>query len=134
MSPLDLFRYSTASTALGIIDWTASTTDKYFSLNNGTTKIASFSTGSSYGDGQQSSHWKDSLGLGSMDPTAALGELMNITSLDLIAFDVMGWNLVAGLTNAATPTITSKPTVSFAENGTNTVYTAVATDADAGVV
>lgn len=132
VSPLDLFRYSTASTALGIIDWTASTTDKYFSLNNGTTKIASFSTGSSYGDGQQSSHWKDSLGLGSMDPTAALGELMNITSLDLIAFDVMGWNLVAGLTNAATPTITSKPTVSFAENGTNTVYTAVATDADAG--
>jgi hypothetical protein len=57
---------------------------------------------------------------------------VNFTNLDLVAFDVIGWNLAAGLTNAATPTITSLPTVSFAENGTNTVYTAVATDADAG--
>ena len=132
VAPLDLYRYSTASTALGIIDWTASKSDKYFSLDNGTTKIASFSTGTIYGDGSPPSHWKDALGLGAMDPTVATGELLNFTNLDLIAFDVIGWNLAAGLTNAATPTITSLPTVSFAENGTNTVYTAVATDADAG--
>jgi hypothetical protein len=99
VAPLDLYRYSTASTALGIIDWTASTSDKYFSLNNGTTKIASFSTGTIYGDGSSPSHWKDALGLGAMDPTVATGELLNFTNLDLIAFDVIGWNLAAGLTN-----------------------------------
>jgi len=99
VAPLDLYRYSTASTALGIIDWTASTSDKYFSLNNGTTKIASFSTGTIYGDGSPPSHWKDALGLGAMDPTVATGELLNFTNLDLIAFDVIGWNLAAGLTN-----------------------------------
>ena len=99
VAPLDLYRYSTASTALGIIDWTASKSDKYFSLNNGTTKIASFSTGTIHGDGSPPSHWKDALGLGAMDPTVATGELLNFTNLDLIAFDVIGWNLAAGLTN-----------------------------------
>ena len=99
VAPLDLYRYSTASTALGIIDWTASKSDKYFSLDNGTTKIASFSTGTIYGDGSPPSHWKDALGLGAMDPTVATGELLNFTNLDLIAFDVIGWNLAAGLTN-----------------------------------
>jgi hypothetical protein len=98
VAPLDLYRYSTTSTALGIIDWTASTSDKYFSLNNGTTKIASFSTGTIHGDGSPPSHWKDALGLGAMDPTVATGELLNFTNLDLIAFDVIGWNLAAGLT------------------------------------
>jgi hypothetical protein len=38
----------------GVIDWTASTTDKYFSIDGGTTKLASFATGVNYGDGQQS--------------------------------------------------------------------------------
>lgn len=33
-----------------------------------------------------------------MDPTVATGELLNFTNLDLIAFDVIGWNLAAGLT------------------------------------
>jgi hypothetical protein len=92
VSTLDLFRYSTESKALGAIDWTADTRDKYFSLDSGTTKIASFSTGETWGDGYQASHWKDNLGLGLMDPTGAPGELLTISENDKRAFDVIGWN------------------------------------------
>lgn len=93
VSPLDLFRYSAASADVGVIDWTASASDKYFSLDRGKTKIASFSTGINFGDGQQASHWKDQLGLGAMDPTLRNGEQLTITALDLSAFDVIGWDL-----------------------------------------
>ena len=93
VSPLDLFRCSAASAAQNAIDWTTSTTTKNFSLDNCGTTLASFSTGSVHGDGQQASHWKDNLGLGIMDPTVAPGELLAITPLDLAALDVIGWNL-----------------------------------------
>ena len=93
VSSVDLFRYSAASTAQGVIDWTASTTPKNFSLNKGVTSIAGFSTGRTWGDGQQNSHWKDSLGLGIMDPTAGTGELLSIKPNDVMLFDTIGWNL-----------------------------------------
>jgi hypothetical protein len=92
IAALDLFRYSTASKAVGAIDITAGTSDKYFSLDNGATKIASFATGSVLGDGYQASHWKDNLSLGIMDPTSAPGELLQITNNDAQALDVIGWN------------------------------------------
>ncbi|OLP16508.1 hypothetical protein BST81_21030 [Leptolyngbya sp. 'hensonii'] len=92
VTPLDLFRYSTQSTTAGVVDWTADNRDKYFSLDQGVTSLGGFSTGSDFGDGQQSSHWKDSLGLGIMDPTIAPGELAEVTDLDLLAFDVIGWD------------------------------------------
>ena len=96
VSPLDLFRFSTLSTSSGnLIDWTADTRAKYFSVDGGVTNLGGFSTGRVQGDGQQASHWKDSLGLGIMDPTAARGELLAVTSLDAKAFDVIGYNLVA---------------------------------------
>lgn len=94
VSPMDLFRYSSDSAADGVIDWTASTTDKYFSLDNGATELAGFSTGKNFGDGQQASHWKDNLGIGILDPTAGSGELLVVSSLDLMAFDVIGWTPV----------------------------------------
>ncbi|NJR32448.1 MAG: hypothetical protein HC778_05965 [Chamaesiphon sp. CSU_1_12] len=56
------------------------------------TNIAAFSTGDVFGDGRQNSHWKDSLGLGIMDPTISSGELLQITENDRRAFDVIGWN------------------------------------------
>ena len=59
----------------------------------GATSIAGFSTGRTWGDGQQNSHWKDSLGLGIMDPTAATGELLVIRPNDTTLFDAIGWNL-----------------------------------------
>jgi len=93
VSPLDMFRYSSLSDASGVIDWTADTRTKYFSIDGGTTSLTTFSTGRFFGDGRQASHWKDNLGIGIMDPTAGLGELLAISALDILAFDVIGWNL-----------------------------------------
>lgn len=93
VSSLDLFRYSAQSAAAGVIDWTADTRSKYFSLDGGVTVGPGFSTGSIFGDGQQASHWKDSLGIGIMDPTAGRGELLAISANDVRGFDVIGWNV-----------------------------------------
>jgi hypothetical protein len=92
---LDMFRYSTESVALGLIDGTADTRVKYFSLDGGDTSLGSFATGISFGDGMQAGHWKDGLGLGTMDPTATTGELLSLSNLDLVAFDVIGYNLAS---------------------------------------
>ena len=92
VSALDLYRYSSDSVANTSLDWTAGTAAKYFSIDGGATDIAAFATGTTHGDGRQASHWKDNLGLGVMDPTAAAGELLSITSNDITAFDVIGYN------------------------------------------
>ncbi len=93
VSALDLYRYSALSDASGALDWTADTRTKYFSIDGGTTSLATFSTGVNFGDGRQASHWKDNLGLGILDPTAAQGELLAVTANDVLAFDVIGWDL-----------------------------------------
>lgn len=99
LAPLDLYRFSAASLAqgVGVIDWTANNVQKYFSIDGGLTSLgATFSTGSTHGDGEQASHWKDNLGLGIMDPTAASGTLLNISANDLLALDIIGYNLTGG--------------------------------------
>jgi PEP-CTERM motif len=96
VNSLDLFRYSalSAGTAGGVIDFSADNRTKYFSIDRGVTNLgASFSTGQTWGDGRQASHWKDNLGLGVMDPTAGQGELLSISANDRLALDVIGWNL-----------------------------------------
>ena len=94
VAPLDLFRCSAASASAGAsLDFTADTRTKNFSLDHCATSLATFATGSVHGDGRQASHWKDNLGLGIMDPTAAPGELLTVTALDLAAFDAIGWAL-----------------------------------------
>jgi len=93
VSPLDMYRFSSLSVANGAIDWTADTRTKYFSIDNGATDLGPFSNGVNFGDGRQASHWKDNLGLGIMDPTAASGEMLSITNLDIRAFDVIGYDL-----------------------------------------
>lgn len=93
VSPLDLYRFSTLSIASSVIDFTADTRSKFFSLDRGTTVGPEFATGRNFGDGQLPSHWKDSLGLGLMDPTAAQGELLVLRPNDLTAFDAIGWNV-----------------------------------------
>ena len=95
VSGLDMFRYSDASRAAGVIDWTADERAKYFSLDGGATAGAPFSTGMVHGDGRQASHWKDDLFIGLMDPTAGMGELLQISQNDLLAMDVIGWNVPA---------------------------------------
>ncbi|WP_373539131.1 NF038122 family metalloprotease [Chamaesiphon sp.] len=93
VSPLDLFRYSSDSKAVEAIDWTADAREKYFSIDGGATKIATFATGTTFGDGRQASHWQDNLGLGIMDPAIAAGELLQIIETDRRALDAIGWNL-----------------------------------------
>lgn len=95
IAPADLFRCSTDSKAAGAdIDWSADNRTKYFSLDNCGSNIATFSTGRTFGDGQQASHWKDNLGIGILDPTAARGERLAITDIDLKLYDAIGWNVV----------------------------------------
>ncbi len=130
VTPIDLFRYSELSTQQGVIDWTAGTSDKYFSLDNGVTKIASFSTGVKFGDGRQTSHWKDNQGIGGLDPTLNRGELLNYTSIDQMGFDAIGWDLTSFGDNLSAPKITSLSNVNFVDRSRATAYTVVATDND----
>ncbi len=92
----DLYRYSEDSLAFGrgTLDFATGGTP-FFSIDGGATDLGALATGVFNGDGEQASHWKDTLGLGIMDPTVALGELLTTSGLDLQAFDVMGWDLAA---------------------------------------
>jgi hypothetical protein len=95
IAPADLFRCSSDSKAAGAdLDFSADNRAKYFSLDNCNNTIAPFSTGVNFGDGRQASHWKDNLGIGILDPTAARGEVMAISATDLELYDAIGWNTV----------------------------------------
>jgi len=100
---LDLYRHSVTSDAFGAdLDLTVGGLqvggDKTFffdALLRGT-----FSTGLECitCDGNQASHWEDLAGYsqGLMDPTIGPGELGVISNQDLLAFDVIGWDLRIG--------------------------------------
>ncbi|MEO0406500.1 MAG: NF038122 family metalloprotease [Cyanobacteria bacterium P01_A01_bin.135] len=111
VSTIDLFRFSDDSVeaaeltqSSSVIDWTTGRlvdgqeVDKYFSIDGGQTKIASFSTGVMTGDGQRASSWKaDELGgetIGILEPTPALGQQLDISTTDLLLFDVIGYDVV----------------------------------------
>jgi Ca2+-binding RTX toxin-like protein len=96
-TPLDFYRYSTLSSGnKGRRDLSIGG-NAYFSINGGGTALASFASGKATnlgGDGHQASHWKhQSNPVGLLDPTMASGQRLNISSLDLLAMDVIGWNL-----------------------------------------
>ncbi len=102
VTSLDFTRHSTLSFQLGAdLDFTADNRAKYFSIDGGQTNLTpniqgGFSRGILLGDGRQASHWRDNLGLGIMDPTAnAAGQLNFVSSLDLLALDVIGWDLAS---------------------------------------
>ena len=100
-SVLDLFRYS----ATGTLNLAAGA-DAYFSLNGGATSLGGFSTGvfNVNGDGRQASHWKDNLGLGIMDPTMnPAGQINTPSELDLLVFDVIGWDRVSNVSPVPEP-------------------------------
>jgi hypothetical protein len=71
-----------------------------------------FSTGRQLGDGRQASHWKaDELTgqyLGIMDPTLTNGLRTEISDNDLLAFGLIGWDLVQ-------PDVASVPDAVFAQ-------------------
>ena len=101
VSTLDLFRFD--STAGNNPSSSADFTSKPRDLRPGGIQVFNdlsgteylFSTGLTQGDGRQASHWKDNLGLGLMDPTLTTQELVEISALDLRAFDLIGYDLAA---------------------------------------
>ena len=97
-SVLDVFRYSERAAAYGddVLDFGYGG-NPYFSVDGGATELAMLSTGSDNGDGRQASHWKDGQGIGFMDPTANLGENLIQSEFDLLAMDVIGWDLAPGI-------------------------------------
>ena len=101
-STLDLFRYSDLSANSGVIDMSADDRDKFFSIDVGSTNLAFFSTGKNFGDGYQASHWRDNLGLGIMDPSFSRGEFGLVTPEDLLAFDVIGWDVLPAVPELST--------------------------------
>lgn len=94
---LDKFRHSANSDGESDYTYGSEFSEKYFSIDGGTTSLASFSSGADEsfgGDGYQASHWKQQgNAIGIMDPTLALGERSEITTLDLTALDVIGWDI-----------------------------------------
>ncbi len=96
-NPLDLFRFSAESLSQNNPDGTVNDLSiggvAWFSPDGGETLTAKMSTGKE-GDGYQASHWErryDPLGI--MDPTLWYQERASITDLDVLAFDVMGYDL-----------------------------------------
>lgn len=94
-SVLDLYRFSAQSltNGEGIQDLAAGDRTQYFSIDGGDTALGYFATGVYNGDGRQASHWKDNLNQGLMDPTFSRGELGQLSPQDLLAMDVIGYDL-----------------------------------------
>lgn len=95
VTALDLFRSSplAASYGAGTIDWTAGSREKFFSIDGGSSFLAEFATGENFGDGSQASHWQNANNHGLMDPQTPAGVALSLTSLDMTALDVIGWDV-----------------------------------------
>ncbi|MHC4953939.1 MAG: NF038122 family metalloprotease, partial [Planctomycetota bacterium] len=93
-SVLDLFRYTPGVSKKGFYDFTTGLLgDHFFTIDGGTTLTGKFETGAYNGSGEQASHWAEGFGLGIMDPLFDQEELGVVTKTDLIAFDVIGWDI-----------------------------------------
>lgn len=97
-TPLDMFRYSEWSAEKKFNDLTIGV-ESYFSINGGQTALAYFSTGQDTdlgGDGYQASHWKQQDNpYGIMDPALRPGQRREISDLDRLVMDVIGWDVLA---------------------------------------
>ncbi|MEM9275470.1 MAG: NF038122 family metalloprotease [Cyanobacteria bacterium P01_F01_bin.143] len=96
-STLDMFRYSQQSFSQGMHDFSFGT-EAYFSIDGGQTSITEFSRGHNdptieAGYNYQASHWADNQDMGIMNPTISQGEFVNISTTDLLAMDVIGWDI-----------------------------------------
>ncbi|MGL4882692.1 MAG: NF038122 family metalloprotease [Waterburya sp.] len=94
VSPMDLLRYSEASSQLGVPDWTRGQT--YFSLDGGDNNLGDFATGIS-NDGFQASHWQDGDSRGVTSPLLQQGQRIEISDLDLRLLDGVGWDRISQL-------------------------------------
>ncbi len=100
---LDLYRYGIFEGAQ-TLDWSIGGTP-CLSVDAGGSCVALLSTARVNGDGRQASHWKDDVLLnitppiGMMDPTASgpggTRPFQEITGADLVAFDIIGYDLAS---------------------------------------
>jgi hypothetical protein len=107
ITPLDLYRFSSKSTEQVISgdDDSASTKgipdlsiggNAFFSYNRGISKVEDMATGEDIslgGDGNQASHWKEGSD-GMMEPYLETSSREVITHKDLIALDLIGWDVL----------------------------------------
>ncbi len=106
ITPLDLYRFSTQSkdkiisgdddspSTKGIPDLSIGK-DPFFTLNRGVSKVEDMATGEDFtlgGDGDQASHWKQDKNA-IMEPYLGVGKREAIASTDLIALDLIGWDV-----------------------------------------
>lgn len=91
-SVLDLYRY----TAPGVLDMRVGGAPK-FSIDGGNSFIEGFANGSFNGsDGYQASHFRPGP-QNLMNPYGFLGVAVDPSAADMVAFDVMGWDLAAAV-------------------------------------
>ncbi|MGP1384304.1 MAG: NF038122 family metalloprotease [Thainema sp.] len=92
---LDAFRYTSNSQIAGknFIDLSRSE-DAYFSVDGGATRNCEMSAGTSV-DSFQGSHWEQRDGdvIGIMDPMLDLGQRRSVKDCDLMALNVIGWDI-----------------------------------------
>ncbi len=90
---IDMFRHSDESNLVSpqALELAAGGTP-FFQID-GSTPLGYFSTGVHNGDGRQPSHWKANTDA-VLKPAFARGTIQDITPLDLIAFDVIGYQIV----------------------------------------
>ena len=93
---LDLFRFDSENLPTNDAEFTAFardlSTEDSASLSNVSIAYA-METGVQTGSGQQASHFKDNSDLGTLDPTLAPGEIAALSTADLLALDLIGWDV-----------------------------------------
>jgi hypothetical protein len=100
--PLDLFRFGAGSLPANAAEFMTTPRE----LRPGKKAYTSdarhaweMSTGAIHGDGRQASHWKDrvftGLSIGAMNPSIAAGQTFPLSSADLRAMDLIGWDVRA---------------------------------------
>jgi hypothetical protein len=95
--PLDLFRFNVANTPNNAGAFTSTPRE----LRPGQTSVTSdawlMSTGVVHGDGREASHWKDNaftgILIGALDPNISSGETFSLSSADIRALDLIGWDV-----------------------------------------
>jgi hypothetical protein len=108
-TPLDLFHFSASHTRTF-----SGTTPGYFSVNNGVTNLENFNTNPAgdYGD------WSSAKGVDAFNAFATTGQAEPVSTADLTALDVIGWNLSGTAhTTASSGAVTSVQLASGAATG-----------------
>ena len=93
---LDLYRFDSENLPTNDAEFTAFardlSTEDSASLSNVSIAYA-METGVQTGSGQQASNFKDNSDLGTLDPTLAPGEIAALSTADLLALDLIGWDV-----------------------------------------